>query len=219
VRPLRCAYVGELKKNKYMYYRCTGYRGKCGEPFVREEVLDQQFREVLANLAIDKEVAEWIGKALRDSHEVECREHEATLAQLLDEYRRLQARLGAAYEDKLDGRITGAMFDAKAAAWRARQDEILRLVSDHQGASRNYVDDGVRLLDLARRAPALFEGRPASEKRQLLGFVLSNSTWAEGKLTVQYRQPFDLLADRVVAHKARPGRSTSASARNHIWGG
>jgi hypothetical protein len=27
-----CAMVGELKKGRYVYYHCTGYRGKCAEP-------------------------------------------------------------------------------------------------------------------------------------------------------------------------------------------
>ena len=40
----------------------------------------------------------------------------------------------------------------------------------------------------------LFEKQPASEKRRLLDFVLSNSTWGDGQLTVEFRQPFDLIA-------------------------
>jgi len=39
----------------------------------------------------------------------------------------------------------------------------------------------------------MFESRPASEKRKLLGFLLSNSTWKDGKFSVTLRQPFDRL--------------------------
>ncbi|MBM4073840.1 MAG: recombinase family protein, partial [Planctomycetes bacterium] len=35
-----CALVGEIKKGRYVYYHCTGYKGKCPEPYTREEVLD-----------------------------------------------------------------------------------------------------------------------------------------------------------------------------------
>jgi hypothetical protein len=38
-----CALVGELKKKRYVYYHCTGYKGKCLEPYVREEVASEQF--------------------------------------------------------------------------------------------------------------------------------------------------------------------------------
>jgi DNA invertase Pin-like site-specific DNA recombinase len=30
-----CLFVGELKKGKYIYYHCTGNRGKCSEPYTR----------------------------------------------------------------------------------------------------------------------------------------------------------------------------------------
>ena len=41
---LRCAYdnctvTAEIKKNRYTYYHCTGYRGKCELPYFREENL------------------------------------------------------------------------------------------------------------------------------------------------------------------------------------
>lgn len=52
----------------------------------------------------------------------------------------------------------------------------------------------MRLLELARRAADLFTAQPAGEKRRLLDFVLSNCTWANGELAVDFRQPFDLLA-------------------------
>ena len=32
-----CTVTAELKKGKYVYYRCSGYRGKCATPRFREE--------------------------------------------------------------------------------------------------------------------------------------------------------------------------------------
>ena len=29
------------------YYHCTGYRGKCPEPYAREELIEAQFAELL----------------------------------------------------------------------------------------------------------------------------------------------------------------------------
>ena len=31
-----CAMVGELKKGRCVYYHCTGYKGKCAEPYEHE---------------------------------------------------------------------------------------------------------------------------------------------------------------------------------------
>ncbi|MDE8653883.1 recombinase family protein [Novosphingobium sp. H3SJ31-1] len=45
-----CAAVAEIKKERYIYYHCTGYRGKCPERYVREEVLEERFTAVLDRL-------------------------------------------------------------------------------------------------------------------------------------------------------------------------
>ncbi|MDZ4818076.1 MAG: recombinase family protein, partial [Planctomycetota bacterium] len=63
-----CAVVGEVQKGRYTYYHCSGFKGKCQEPYVREEVLEQKFTEIIRRLKFDGEILEWISKALRDSH-------------------------------------------------------------------------------------------------------------------------------------------------------
>ena len=35
-----CTMVGEIKKGRYVYYHCTGYKGKRPEPYTRQEVLE-----------------------------------------------------------------------------------------------------------------------------------------------------------------------------------
>ena len=72
--------VGEVKKDRYIYYHCTGYKGRCDEPYVREEILEKQFSEMLGRLSFDEEVLAWVCAALRASHSDEKREHEAASA-------------------------------------------------------------------------------------------------------------------------------------------
>ena len=186
--------VGERKKEKYVYYHCAGPNRTCPEPYVREEALEAHFAEALRALAFDEEVAEWIVDALRQSHEDEKRHHDAAVARLQGEYKRLQNRLDAMYVDKLDGVVDAAFYENKCAEWQEEQDKILGRIEDHQAANRSYLEEGGKLLDLARRAGELFEAQEVREKRRLLEFVLSNSVWKGGKLSVEYRQPFDLLA-------------------------
>jgi hypothetical protein len=42
--------VAEIKKGKYIYYHCTGYRGKCPELYVRQEALEDHFVGLLRRL-------------------------------------------------------------------------------------------------------------------------------------------------------------------------
>jgi hypothetical protein len=64
----------------------------------------------------------------------------------------------------------------------------------HQAADQCYLDEGVRVLELAQSAQRLFAKQEPSEQRRMLNFVLSNSTWKNGELSVVFRQPFDLIA-------------------------
>ncbi|MDG2381445.1 MAG: hypothetical protein P8N76_07210 [Pirellulaceae bacterium] len=74
------------------------------------------------------------------------------------------------------------------------QAAVLQNLEQHEQANQSYLQEGIAILELANRAGELFEKQSASEKRRLLNFVLSNSTWGNGELTVEFRQPFDLIA-------------------------
>lgn len=190
-----CAMVAELKKARYIYYHCSSYKGKCPGRYVREEVLEEKFTALLNQLRFGDDVFEWVCKGLRQSHTDEAKEHAEALARLQTEHDRIEARLHAMYVDKLDGRINAALFDKLSADWRREQDRCVREIERHRNADRSYIDEGITLLELARSAPRLFEHRDPLEKRRLLNYVLSNSTWKNGELTAAFRQPFDLLAE------------------------
>ena len=59
-----CSLVAEVKKGKYIYYHCSGYRGKCGEPYTREEVLDQRFSFALRDIVVPATVLGWLNENL-----------------------------------------------------------------------------------------------------------------------------------------------------------
>jgi hypothetical protein len=205
-----CSLVGEIKKGRYVYYHCTGYKGSCAEPYTREETLSEQFAEVLKRLTFDKEILVWVKEALKQSHVDEKQYHEDAIDRLQDEHKRLQNRLDVMYVDKLDGKIDEAYYDRRAGEWRSEQDRLLRLIEEHQAANRTYLDEGVQLLELAGRAYELFRKQEPREQRRLLDFLLSNCTWKDNQLTVTFRQPFDLIADasRTVRSEAATGADT-----------
>src|SRR6266481_1473494 len=62
-----CLLVVELKKGKYVYYHRTGNRGKCTEPYTRQEALTREFAAVLQELVIPQAILEWLGDAVLTS--------------------------------------------------------------------------------------------------------------------------------------------------------
>jgi len=101
-----CAVTSEIQKGKYIYYHCTGFKGNCGNSWIRQEELEAKMGEIVRNIQIDKEHLELIVEALRLSHSQEKEYHDQMIKDLNAEYLRFQNRLDQAYLDKLDGNIS-----------------------------------------------------------------------------------------------------------------
>ena len=79
------------------------------------------------------------------------------------------------------------------------------------------MDEGVQLLELARKAQELFAQQEPREKRRLLHFLLSNCTWEDGEVIATFRQPFDLLAETAVSAGRAAADGTGGSTKTEIW--
>ncbi len=138
--------------------------------------------------------------------------HEEMISKLQEQFKRIGERVDAMYLDKLDGRITSEFFDSKSGEWRNEQDKILRQIEAHKKADQSYMEKGIQLLELAQRSVILYEKQEMREKRKILNFVVSNSIWKDGKLSVNFRKPFDLLAvTKQKSQEVNPGSSCENS--------
>src|SRR5215831_13230162 len=212
-----CAFVAEIKKKRYVYYHCTGNKGKCPEKYVREEEIAAQFGEALQAIQLDEEVFSWIVTALKESHHDAKRYHDERVAAFQKQYQKLQDRLDRMYVDKLDGSIPQNQFDRMSESFRKEQSDLLRHIEKHQQANQTYLDEGVHLLELAQKAVVLYEKQDMREKRRLLNFVCSNSQWRDGILIPTYRKPFDLLAATKMAYTKTKAASPVENGFCPIW--
>jgi len=212
---LRCGHctssmVGERKKNRYVYYHCTGYRGKCGEPYVREETLHEEFTTVLRRIQLPNELLEWLTEELRQTRHDQDRAHDAAISRLRAEHDRLQARLEAMYVDKLDGNIPQDFYEAKAGEWRREQARLNAKINDLQTTDDAMdAERTIDLLHLANQAADRYASQPPSEQRALLRTIIANASWKHGALTIAYNDPFGALSN-----SATPDPS---SGKGMVW--
>jgi len=190
-----CSITAGTHKGKYVYYRCTGARGDCNTPLIREDRLEELLGELVQRVYIDDETIEWIVATLKQSHRDEKAYHDAQISRLQTEVRKLQGRLDAAYEDKLDGNISEELWRRKSQEWRSHQLELQRTIEAHQSANQLYLDAGVKMLRLSQQAYPLWLSQPQNEKRKLLYLLLLNCTFDGENLYATYRKPFCWLAE------------------------
>ena len=72
-----CLMVGELKKGRYVYYHCTGSKGKCGDPYVREERMLQEVSQQLKQLVVAPATLSGLERVIVESDQTEKGAREA----------------------------------------------------------------------------------------------------------------------------------------------
>ena len=188
------AMTGDLKKGKYRYYFCAGFKGKCPDRFVREEVLERRFVAFLDQLTFPDEVLALMADDLATFDQATQAQQTQAVKRLDADLAEITTKLDTLYDDRLAHRITPEFFDRKAAVWMAEQTRVQRALTESRELSPVRAVDATKLFELAKQASQLYVSQSPAEKRKLLKTVLSNSSWKSGQLDVSFRQPFDLLA-------------------------
>jgi site-specific DNA recombinase len=207
---LRCAYddctiTAELKKNRYTYYRCTGYRGKCPLPYFREEEVGKRLGQILEDIHIPDDVLIQMEKSLLNDKGRAETHGKAENERLRSRLAQVRRRLEQAYLDKLDGKITESFWEEKSSEWNQDQETILIALQALEQQSPERIADGVRILELANKAYFLYLRQPPVEKAKLLRIVLSNCKVDALSVYPTYRKPFDLIFKRVRTKEWLPG--------------
>lgn len=199
--------VGELQKG-HSYYHCTRFQTQCAQlKYVREEELEKQVIEALGGLEVQNErMLGWIRKALKESHSDESEYHNSALADLNRQYTITQQRLDTLYDDKLDGKITLETYEKHFERYTKQQDDILSAIQRHKEANISYFELGSNIFELSQKARELYAKKKEPEqKRSLLNFVFLNLALGDGKLGFEYKNAFQIVANRAKSGNWLPG--------------
>jgi hypothetical protein len=192
-----CTVTGEIKKGKYIYYRCTGYHGKCDLPRFKEDDLALRLGEPLKHLQVPSEIVELIVTTLREDQKAAASKVNADRSRLEGRLTAVRNRMDAAYIDKLDGKITEEFWDRKTADWRLEEHQVkLALDALTNVATESRALTAERTLELANKAYLLYVSQDSFEKAKLLRMLLSNCSVDAISATPTYRYPFDLIFKR-----------------------
>jgi hypothetical protein len=169
-----CVLTAEIQKEKYIYYRCTGYKGNCKQPYLKQEALEQYFESILDSIHIPDNIQEIILQGLRDSMKDKIAYHNDLIQQLEKQIHLLQKRIDQAYLDKLDGHITEEFWKSHSRKWLEEKEKLTAKLLATQKADTQYLDNATIILELAKRASELFKSRSAEQKRRMIDLIVSN---------------------------------------------
>jgi site-specific DNA recombinase len=218
---LKCAHCGcgitaEIKRERYIYYHCSFDKGNCGASYVREEELERQFEGILKDLSFSPEVFEWMREALRQSAQEKAEYNHRAIERLNAQYAKLQNRIDQIYLDKLDGEIEEGFYRKNVSLWRKEQAQIRGRIERHEKADQNYIEQGIKLLEIARNALEFYRTHGQEDRAKLLQFVFQGSKLEKERIIPVFKPSFDIiqaLASDARALSSLPGIKKQAVSK------
>ena len=200
-----CAVVGERKKGKYTLYhptawatRCKGEASLCKQS-VSEPVLEKMFSYLFKKIHLDEAMLE-LGKEIWQAGRADRKkEHEEAIRKLNAEHKRIENLIDAAYEDKLEGKVTAELYDRKFKQWQESQARCKNDIKQHEKELKACMEDEDRTWKMLANPGLLFENCSPLQKRQLLNCIMSKCEWSDGNLYITLRKPFDLFFQKELA--------------------
>lgn len=189
--------TAEIQKG-IVYYHCSHYRGCSQKEYTPEKKLEEKLFGVFKFFEnITPEEAEEIKLKIKADHAQEIAYKESIIKTITDRYNSFQRRLDNLYNDRLDGRITVAFWEAKnkeiVDEQKATLDQINRLKTEEA----KYFEIWLNIIDLARRAREIYDKRSPEEKRILLTHIFSNLILKDNNVSYTLTSPVQKLSERV----------------------
>lgn len=192
-----CAVTGEVQKEKYVYYRCSGSRGKCDLPWFREEEIVELLGESLRPLQLGREAISQIILSLRENRRQAVRNVKAERSRLESRLNQIRDWMDKAYNDKLAERIPEDFWERRMSAWRIEEQETRAKLKRLEGMdTRDRVIEIQKSLDLANKAYSLYASHDLLEKARLLRTLFLSCSIDARQVTPTYRRPFDMILRR-----------------------
>jgi site-specific DNA recombinase len=187
-----CAVVGEIKRGRYIYYRCSHRRGPCSERYLREETLNEL---LFAHVAPALRLRPGVEDALRETAHrlaIDGTEPDAERKALERRQEDLERKQAVLLDMRLAGNITDAQYLAK-------HEELMReqaRVRQHLTAFEQPTIDPREAVDwfilTCNSLTEVLQSGADAEVRELLRLVGSNYRLGGGKINFEPVEPFTI---------------------------
>ena len=187
----------EIQKQRW-YGHCNHYRECSQKKYVRQDKVEEQLFPLFDKVAPKKaRVLEWLERALKDSHKDKIEHHTKQREHLNTLIARLDKRLEALYEDKLDGKITLEFYDKKSQDWSSERDDLMESLQGLGEANNAYYQAGFAVHELALKAKSIYQSTEATvdDKRLLLSQTFVSMSLNEKRVTADYTKAFEFLVE------------------------
>ena len=207
-----CAITAEIKKGKYIYYHCTGGKGKCEQKkiYINELDLMPQFDEAVKAVSLAQKHIDYIKQGLKESLADKKEFSEQMRSNLKAEESRIRHRIDKITNEYYDDLVDAKFYNDKRAQWNKDLDEIMIKLEALHNAEKKYYEEGVRIIETLKNAYILYKQQTPTEQRKLLNYLLSNCKLEGRKVSYDYNLPFSYFINFDSCRKKYACRDSNA---------
>ena len=93
----------------------------------------------------------------------------------------------------VDGEIEEAFYRRCIKKWAEEQAQIRDKVERHEKANLNYIEQGIKLLELAENSADIYRTKGQEARAELIRFVMPDSLLARDIVRPVFKPPFDII--------------------------
>lgn len=177
----------------YKYNHCTHRKGKCNQPPINANQLENQLIESLTQIQISKDVWELGIKLVKAKNFTQTDRIDSEIKRLNSELGKLQERKSSLITMRADEEISKEEFAKQKSEILNEEVKIKALLNDYSDSSNNWLELAEEFLNIAFYVRDILEHGSIEEKRRLIITIGENFVLKDKKLTFQMKKPFDAL--------------------------
>jgi len=191
-----CSVCGDLKKGKYMLYRCTLKKrhANCSQRHsVSEKDLEEQLTQKVQGLTINKMVYELLMASIKNQNKAEKRIHINGLGHWQRIQRKSEERISRLIDALTDDLISKQEFLKKKNQIVLRKAEAKEKIQTHSHLLKAWHDYAENLLITSHHAYTIFTEGDIEDKKALLKAIGENYQLKDKKISFEVRPPFNFI--------------------------
>lgn len=197
---LKCGECGGTitwdKQKGQWYGHCNHHRPCSQKKYIRQDNLEIMFSPLFDKVSPSSvKVLKWLEKSLKDSHTDQLEYSEEKRKILNAELVKVEQRIEAIYDDKIDRNITLEFYNKKNEEYGEAKKEIIKNINALDDSKEEYRKTAIAIHELAFNAKRNFlnTNTPIEVKRQLLSDIFSNFDLKDNKIKEKYTPAFEFL--------------------------
>lgn len=196
---IKCSYCGcsitAEEKKGHVYYHCTQKRGKCAQPYLREEEIEKQLRLKIKEITIGDMVKELLMTAVKKSHNNEKELYLNSIKYWQNIFNKCEDRLDRLLNLYTDGLIEKEEYGKKKREILDAKMEAKEKLEAHDKTNQAWHDYAENLIIQTNHAYKVFEEGSIEDKKALLRAVGKNFILRDGLLNFDLKEPFNFVAE------------------------